>query len=229
MLVMGMSTMFADNTLNAQNDGKPTVTQEQHQRDMEALRIKRDSTLAVISKLKLPELVEQMNKDSRTREHFNSPAYREVVHNRKRESNELFEIINEQQKVGYIALMALRKMDIELYSKTDVDLRLSALAESFRQTKVYNRWGIPHLYWQAPAKSMIELGEEAEKVLKGFLKDQTKVLIMGHEEELEIEMYQYRKCDYALAMIMEIRGQSVKEIPRKTADRDQMIEKILEE
>ena len=228
-MLTSMSGTIGIDFLYAQNENKATVSQEQHLRNMDMLQKKRDSTLAVVRNSKLPELLGQMNKDSKTREHFNSPAYREMTRNRKGESNALFELINQHEKVGYITLMALRKMDVELYGKTDVGLRLNALAESFRETKVYNRWGIPHLYWQAPAKSMIELGEDAEKVLKEFLKDQTKALIMGHEEELEMEMYGYRKCDYALAMIMEIKGQIVKEIPRKAAERDQMIEKILEE
>ena len=232
VLIMLLTTIGGANGTNflfAQNDNKSTISLEQHQRDMDVLQKKRDSTLAVISEFNISELFNQMNKDSRTREHFNSPVYREMVHNRKRESNELFEMINKQQKVGYISLMALRKMDIKLYTKTETGIKLNALAESFRQTKVYNRWGIPHLYWQAPAKSFIELGEASEKILKSFLKDKSVVMMMGHEEELEIERYKYRKCDYALAMIMEIRGQRVKEIPQKTTDRDKMIVKILEE
>ena len=228
-LVLSTICIFFNSMLLAQTTGKTNITQEQHQSEMEALRIKRDSTLAAIQKMKLPELVGQMNKDSRTREHFNSPAYREVIHNRKSDGRELLDIITKQQKVTYIPLMALRKIDIQNYNKTDINIRKNALIDSFRQTTIYNRWGIPHLYWQAPAQSMIELGADAEKALKPFLKDQTKALIMGYEEELEMETYNYRKCDYALAMIMEIRSANVKEVPKKLEERDMMIKELLEE
>jgi len=229
VIALGIALLL-NSTILAQDDVKPGITKDQHLSDLEALKIKRDSTLAVLAQMELPALVELMNKDSRTKEHFNSSAYREVVHNRKSESQALFEIIiKEQQKVAYIPLMALRKINKEAYDSTDVQLRLDALADAFRETIVYNRWGIPHLYWQAPAKSMIELGGDAEKTLKSFLSDESPCAIMGYEEELEMDAYKYRKCDYALAMIMVIRDQNVKEIPKDPAIRDKMIEEILAE
>lgn len=228
VITLGIA-LLASSTILAQDDVKPGITKAQHLSDLEALKIKRDSTLAVLAQMELPALVEQMNKDSRTKEHFNSSAYREVVNNRKSESQALLKIIKKQQKVAYIPLMALRKINKEAYEETDIQLRLNALADAFRETIVYNRWGIPHLYWQAPAKSMIELGGDAEKTLKSFLSDKSPCGIMGYEEELEMEAYKYRKCDYALAMIMVIRDQNVKEIPKDPAKRDIMIEEILAE
>lgn len=228
VIALGIA-LLASSTILAQDEVKPGITKAQHLSDLEALKIKRDSTHAVLKQMELPALVEQMNKDSRTREHFNSSAYREVVNNRKSESQALLEIIEKQEKVSYIPLMALRKINKKAYEETDVQLRLNALADALRETIVYNRWGIPHLYWQAPAKSMIELGGDAEKTLKSFLSDESPCAIMGYEEELEMEAYKYRRCDYALAMIMEIRDQNVKEIPKDPAGRDKMIEEILAE
>ncbi len=200
-----------------------------HLKDLEALQQKRDSTLEAIGRMGLSELVAQMNKDSRNREHFNSPAYREVVHRRRGQGQALFDIIGQMKDVAYIPLMALRRIDMEVYLKTDSELRLKALIEAFRQTKMYNRWGVPHLYWQAPAKSMIELGKVAEDSLKLFLKDTSQADIFGYEEELEVQAYNYRKCDYALAMILASRGQGVKDLPQRPSERDRIIEQILEE
>lgn len=228
VIALGIA-LFASSGILAQEDEKPDTSLAKHMSDLETLRIKRDSTLAVINKMELPALMELMNKDSRSREHFNSPAYREVVHNRKSEGEALLKIIIDQKMVAYIPLMALRSIDKESYDKTDTLVRLDALADAFRQTAMYNRWGIPHLYWQAPAKSIIELGVDAEEILKSFLSDRSPAGIMGYEEELEIEAYRYRKCDYALAMIMAIRGQNVKEIPKTSEERDKIIEEILAE
>jgi len=228
VITLGIA-LLASSIVLAQDEEKPGITKAQHLSDLEALKVKRDSTHAVLKQMELPALVEQMNKDSKTREHFNSSAYREVVNNRKSESQALFEIIQKQQKAAYIPLMALRKINKEAYDSTDVQLRLDALADALRETIVYNRWGIPHLYWQAPAKSMIELGGDAEKTLKSFLSDESPCGIMGYEEELEMEAYKYRRCDYALAMLMVIRDQNVKEIPKDPAKRDKMIEEILAE
>lgn len=201
----------------------------QHLKELEALKIKRDSTLAILSSMNLTELVNHMNKDSQTREHFNSPAYREIIHKRRSQGQALFDIIGKNGGVTYIPLMALMKINKEVYEQTDPQLRLAALEEAFKQTKMYNRWGIPHLYWQAPAKAMIGLGKMSEATLKTFLTDKTPADIFGYEEELELEIYKYRRCDYALAMLMAIRNQNVKEISKDPTQRDDIIKGILME
>ncbi len=225
VLLFLFSILLSVNVIVAQEDEE--AKKAEHLKELEALRVKRDSTLSILSEMKLTELVDQMNKDSQTREHFNSPAYREMIRKRKAQSQDLFDIISKNEVVTYIPLMALMKINREAYEQTDPQVRLAALKEAFKQTKMYNRWGIPHLYWQAPAKAMIGLGKVAEATLKTFLVDKTPADIFGHEEELEIEAYKYRRCDYALAMLMAIRNQDVKEISRDPKQRDAIIEAIL--
>ena len=76
------------------------------------------------------------------------------------------------------------------------------LLEEFSKSTSYNLWGMPHLYWEAAALALIKCEQKAEEGLKQYLKITDPAPVWGSEEGVEYEAYMYRKCDYALAMIM---------------------------
>lgn len=198
-----------------------------HVKRMDKLEVRRQQTLTVIRGSPLSSLVVKMDENAeKGREPFNSPAYREVTKNRTEQGPALLEEIGKQKTASYISLLALRRINPKGYQSLDQNLKLNALLKEFGRSKSYNRWGLPHLYWEEAAKALIELGRAAEPGLKRYLDDRSPAPVWGSEEFLEYTAYKYRRCDYALALLMEIRGVSVKELPRSPAERDVLIEKM---
>lgn len=210
-----------------QETAETRAAREEHVRQMEELETKRQETVAKIQAMEFPALMSLMEEDSdRGIEPFNSPAYREVTNQRGEERLRLLEEIKAREAVPYLPLLALRKIDSGGYESLESDIKLHALLTEFGRSQSYNKWGLPHLYWEDAAEALVELGKEAEPGLKKYLKDRSPAPVWGSEEVAEYEAYQYRRCDYALALLMEIWGQSVKELPRDPEARDALIQEI---
>jgi hypothetical protein len=207
------------------------ITQEEHLNNINELKLKRDSTLAVIKEMPVKSLVMEMDKDAvKHREPFNSPAYREITRNRKSSGDDLLKEIENSRSLSYISILALRKVNKSAYDKiVESKVVCATLLDEFAKTKSYNMWGLPHLYWEDAAKAIIECGKEAESGLKQFLSDKSPAPVWGSETYLEYETYLYRRCDYALAMILAIRGNDIKEIPISPEKRDAIIKELIME
>jgi hypothetical protein len=159
------------------------------------------------------------------REPFNSPAYREVTRNRKDQGPALLQSVR-TARPSFITLLALRAVDSAAYGTVDATLRRDVLVGALAQSTSYNLWGLPHLYWEDAAKAIIELKDDAIPPLKTLLADTSSAPVWGSEEHREYEAYMYRRCDYALALILAIRGQDLKSLPTNPAERDKLIEQV---
>jgi hypothetical protein len=227
LILLMLATLAMGCPAKVEETAKTQALRQEHVKQMEELQAKRKETLAAIASMDLPALVSQMEEDARSGvEPFNSPAYREVTRQWSDQGGALRREIETRKTVSYLPLLALRKIDSRAYTSLAVELRLNALLTQLGRTKSYNKWGIPHLYWEDAAKALVELGSAAEPGLKGYLKDRSPAPVWGSEEVAEYEAYQYRRCDYALALVMEIRGQSTKELPVNPRERDALISEI---
>jgi hypothetical protein len=85
----------------------------------------------------------------------------------------------------------------------------------------FNTWGLPHIKWEEAAQAIIDEGSAAEKALVPLLTDKRDAPVWGGEDFAEYQRYRYRVCDYAWAMLNEIRGQKIP-IPQDPAERDRL-------
>jgi hypothetical protein len=204
--------------------------QQEHLNEFKQLKAKYDTTLATIKKMTMSELFKRMEDDAQKGvEPFNSMAYREVTGSRKDQGGTLLKLVSEQKEASYISLLALRSLDPKRYGKLDQRTKASVFLSELGRSKSYNRWGLPHLYWEPAALAVIELGNIAEPGLKKLLNDRTPAPVWGSEEVSEYKAYQYRRCDYALGLLLEIRGQKANTLSRSQKERDDLIARILAE
>lgn len=208
------------------SERKETPIQKAQRTAMEDAATKRVATEASLRSMSLPDLIRRMDQDAAAgREPFNSPAYREVTKNRKDQGPALLQSVR-TARPSLITLLALRTVDPVAYGSLDVTIRRDALIGALAQSKSYNLWGLPHLYWEDAAKAIIELKGDAIAPLKALLTDTSPAPVWGSEEHREYEAYMYRRCDYALALILAIRGEGLKSLPTNPAERDKLIEQV---
>jgi hypothetical protein len=131
--------------------------------------------------------------------------------------------IKEADRSSFLALLAVHKLDPEAYRALDAKKRASILADALRQSKTFNAWGIPHLYWEDAGKALVELGEAAAGPLKALLKDDRAAPVWGSEEAAEYAKYKYRVKDYAWALLQAAETKKA-DIPADPAARDRLIE-----
>lgn len=198
----------------------PSDPQASQLEEFARLRAAREAALAEMS---VPELAAELEKESETRlEPFNSMAYREMVSRGEEAARELAELIVAEDRKSLFGLLALRSMSEQSYQSLEPQLRISVLVDALRTSEYFNTWGIPDLYWEDAAKAIIDEGTDAEKALIPILDDKRPAPVWGEEEVLHFEEYQYRVADYALALILAIRGDE-RPIPADPGERDQMI------
>lgn len=77
--------------------------------------------------------------------------------------------------------------------------------------------------WEEAGKALIEEGPSVQSALAGLLDDKREALVWGSEGATEASKYRYRVCDYAWALLNEIRRTPVP-IPQDPAERDRLIE-----
>lgn len=155
------------------------------------------------------------------KEPFNSLAFREII-KRKGTAPELFSSIKTTSQKEYFKVIALKKIDEDLYKKLGCDSICAILTTALQRSTLFNGWGLPHLYWESSAKSIIECGQAAIPFLKPLLNDTTSAPVWGSEEAKEYEKYHYRVRDYAYALIMEITNQK-SGMPEDVQERDRII------
>lgn len=198
----------------------PTDAQASQLEEFARLRAAREAALAEMS---IPELAAELEKESETRlEPFNSMAFREMVSRGEEAARELAGLIVAEDRKSLFGLLALRAMSEQVYQSLAPLLRLSILVDALRTSEYFNTFGIPGLYWENAAQAIIDEGTDAEKALTPLLDDKRPAPTWGEEEFARFEEYQYRVADYALALILAIRGDE-RPIPVDPGERDQMI------
>jgi len=198
----------------------PSDAQASQLEEFARLRAAREAALAAMSVL---ELAGELEKESETRlEPFNSLAFREMVGRGEEAARELAGLIVAEDRKSLFGLLALRAMSEQVYQSLAPQLRIGILVDALRTSEFFNTWGIPDLYWEDAAQAIIDEGADAEKALTPLLDDKRPAPTWGEEEYAHFQEYQYRVADYALALILAIRGDE-RQIPADPGERDQMI------
>lgn len=201
---------------------KATIARQQE--ELVALEAKRQARVKELKGMDLPRLVEQLSADStRGVEHFNSIAYRETVSRGATAAAPLKASLSAPGASSLLALLALRSVSPADYKGLEPGLRSQILLSSFRASKFFNSWGLPNVAWEEAGKALIEEGRGAESGLVGLLDDRREARVWGSEGATEALKYRYRVCDYAWALLNEVRGKPVP-IPEDPAERDKLIE-----
>ena len=195
------------------------------QNELAALETKRKARVEELKSMDLPRLAQELSADSKLgAEPFNSMAYREVVSRGDVAAAKLKETLSVPDGSSLLALVALHKLSPAQYKSVEESFRTKVLADALKNSKFFNTWGIPHLFWEDAAKMVIEEGPAMERPLVALLDDKREGRIWGSEGALEQQQYRYRVCDYAWALLNEVQAQRVA-IPQDPAERDKLIEK----
>jgi hypothetical protein len=141
---------------------------------------------------------------------------------------DLKQSLTRPDRSSLLALLALRRVGPTEYQALEPSLRVNILLSSLEASQYFNTWGIPNDYWEDAAKAVIEQGTAAEPGLIKLLGDKRPAPVFGSEGATVNTQFHYRVCDYAWALLNEIR-QKKPEIPADPAARDQLIEKTLKE
>lgn len=178
---------------------------------------------AELAQMTVRELAAELQKDSVSGlEPFNSMAMREMVSRGEGVAPDLRRELSAEDRSSLLGLLALGEMSRAEYGELDASFRLAVLVDALRTSEFFNTWGLPHLYWEDAAQAIIDEGAAAERPLQELLDDRRPAPMWGQEEVIEYETYQYRVADYALALILAIRGEEAA-VPVDPADRDRLI------
>jgi hypothetical protein len=196
-----------------------------------ALDAKRSAHEKELKAMKVEDLVSELAAESRKGvEPFNSAAWREAVSRGAAIGPDLHKLIAAAapEPSQLLAIVALHAVSMDEYRQLDPALRATVLADSLRDSKVFNTWGIPHLFWEEPARMIVEEGVAIEPQLRKLLTDQRPAPIWGSEGATAQREFQYRVCDYAWALLNEIKGVKA-EIPPDPKQRDAAMQLLLQE
>ena len=205
------------------NNSGPPVQVQPYQQRLETAQAKQPAIRAEYKALSVLELIRRLESDSsKDVEPFNSLAYREAVARGAAIGRELATSIKSQDRSSFLTLLAVRKTYREGYDALDAKSKAAILVSALQNSKYFNAWGLPHLYWEDAAKALIELKDVAAPALTALLQEQRTAPLWGSEEAMESKAYNYRLKDYAWALLLEISGEKVT-IPREAGARDQLI------
>jgi hypothetical protein len=187
------------------------------------LRASREKQL---SEMSVADLAGALQQDStRGREPWNSLAVAEVQRRGSDVAAPLAEFLKPADQSSFLTLMSIRMVNQEVYGRLPMDVRIAILVDRLSKGEFFNAFGLPHLYWEDPARAIIEEGKNAEPALFALLKDDRPAPMWGEEQVVEYEAYQYRVADYALALIRAIRGDE-QPLPQDPAARDDLIRQL---
>ena len=183
---------------------------------------KREARIKEPKSMDVPRLARELEAESQKRtEPFNSLAYAEMIARGKDAAGALAPLITKADRSSLFGLLALRRIGPEQYKQLKPELRVNILVDALRTSKYFNTWGLPHMSWTDAAKAIIAEGPAAEKPLTALLSDKRDAPTFGSEEYVEYQRYKYRVCDYAWALLNEMRGRKVT-IPEDPAARDRL-------
>ena len=226
VLVLLVMSCSAQGGFQSQQETEPPAHVQPYLKKMEEGQAKKRAIEAEYKAMQVSELVRRLEADSKKDvEPFNSLAYREVVSRGPAVGRALASFIKTHDKSSFLTLIATRKVNKNVYDSVDGKIKAAILVDALRASKYFNTWGLPHSYWESPARAIIELGDVAVEPLMNLLQDRRDAPVWGSEEVMEYKKYKYRVKDYAWALLMEIKGRKI-EIPVDPEKRDQMISDV---
>jgi hypothetical protein len=195
-------------------------------KQLKELQEKRNSRVKQLKAMDIGQLARELEAESKKDiEPFNSMSFTEMVSRGEKAGSKLKPLLTQPDDKSLLGLLALRKVSPSQYQSLDPAFRVRVLTEALRVSKYFNKWGLPHLYWEDAAKAIIAEGKEAERPLIALLQNTRDAPMWGSDEVVEYKKYKYRVCDYAWALLNEIRGKKM-EIPTDPAERDKLISEI---
>jgi hypothetical protein len=225
--VAACGILFLSLGCGRQKDHGPSGMPPEKAAELRALQEKRENRQKQLHSMDVKQLVQELTSDSnKGREPFNSSAYREMVSRGEGVAVELKQSLTRADRSSLLGLLALRRVSSTQYHSLETSFRVNTLTSSLESSQYFNTWGIPNLYWEDAAKALIEEGSAAEPALLKLLRDKRPAPVFGSEGATVDAQFHYRVCDYAWALLNEIRHQKV-ELPADPAERDRLIEKTL--
>jgi hypothetical protein len=201
-------------------------TVDESVKELKMLETKRIERTKELRAMNVAQLAKELEKDSgKGVEPFNSMPFSEVVSRGEPVSLELKSALTEADQRSLLGLLAMRRVSASQYTSLDPIFRVRVLVDALRTSKYFNKWGLPHLYWEEASKAIIAESQAAEPELIALLQDSRDAPVWGSEEAVEYARYKYRLKDYAWALLNEIRGVKV-EIPTDPASRDRLISQV---
>jgi hypothetical protein len=196
----------------------------EHSQRLQELQDKRETYEKKIKTMSVSQLADILVSDSnKGRASFNSTAYRETVSRGQEAAVELKPLLKQANSSSLLGLLALRQLSPQQYKSVDTSFRVTVLVDSLANSKYFNTWGIPGAYWTDAAQAIIEEGNAAVESLNRLLRDTRPAPVFGSEGAAANSEFHYRVCDYALALLNQIKGDSTP-LPPDPAARDRMID-----
>jgi hypothetical protein len=195
---------------------------------LDSLQKMADQTAQTYKNMDVPSLLNKLAEQSAAKkEPFNSLAYRELKGRTDVPADSLVTLVNQAKNANaLLPLLLLRKLHEKEYLAIPFEERAAVLTDALQNSKMFNTWGLPHLYLEDASKAMIEAGQSASPALKRMLSDTRPAPVFGGKEYMEYKRYNYRLCDYALFFLEKIQGNADFRMPMSAADRDGLIKQM---
>lgn len=193
---------------------------------LEELQTKRENRIKQLKAMDVVQLVRELEADSeKDIEPFNSMPFTEIESRGEDMGSKLKPLLTQPDLKSFLGLLALRRVSPTQYQSIDPEFKVRVLTDALKTSKYFNKWGLPHLYWEDAAKALIAEDKTAEEYLIVLLRNTREAPMWGSDEVLEYQRYKYRVCDYAWTMLNEIRGKKI-EIPTDPKQRDKLISEV---
>jgi hypothetical protein len=185
-------------------------------------------TAQTYKNMDIPTLLGKLAEQSAAKkEPFNSLAYRELQGRSDVPADSLVALIHQTNNGNaLLPLLLLRKLHEQQYLAIPAEERAAVLTDALQNSKMFNTWGLPHLYLEDASKAMLETGKSAYPALRRMLSDTRPAPVFGSKQFLEYKRYNYRVCDYALFFLEETQGKKEFRMPVSAADRDSLIKEM---
>ena len=174
-------------------------------------------------RMSVPDLIAALEQAAlRGREPFNAPAFREIT-KRNDAAAPLAAAIKDSTQKEYFKLMALKALSADSYARIPAEQGAAILTDALAKSETFNQWGIPAHYWESSARAIIEYGPAATPRLERLLDDKRPAPMWGSEEVAIYEQFQFRVCDYALALLYSINRGDLAPLRAAPQARDSLI------
>jgi hypothetical protein len=200
-----------------------TTADADHDHQLQALQAKRENYEGQLRAMDVSQLAATLAADSQKgREPFNSAAYRETITRGEAAAATLKPLLKEANRSSLLGLLALRQLSAAQYKSLSPSFRVNVLVGSLADSKFFNTWGVPNFYWTDAAQAIVDEGNAAVGPLTRLLQDTRPAPVFGSEGTEVNAQFHFRVCDYALALLNEIRHDKTP-LAADVAARDQLI------
>ena len=130
------------------------------------LQTKRENRIKQLKAMDAVQLARELEKESEKGvEPFNSMAFTEIVSRGQDMGSKLKPLLTQPDSRSLLGLLALQKIAPTQYQSLDSAFRIRVLTDALKTSKYFDKWGLPHLYWEDAAKVLIAEGKAAEEPL----------------------------------------------------------------